>query len=133
LSAHDRQGSAGHVQRPEQGGLDLGPEVLGGDLLEEAGLEVAGIVDHHVDAAEPLDGCLDGRLGGGGVGHVERNCEEVLVLALGGGDLVGVASGADHRMAGCECGLGDVDAHPASGTGDEPNLLGSHESAPLEG
>ncbi len=56
LGAHDRKGRAGDVDRAEQGGLDLRPEVLGGDLLEEPGVEVARVVDQHVDAAEPVDG-----------------------------------------------------------------------------
>jgi hypothetical protein len=29
----------------------------GRELLEEAGVEVAGVVDEHVDPAEPLDCC----------------------------------------------------------------------------
>ena len=67
LGAHDRQHGAGDVQRAEQVGLDLGAEVLGADLLEEPGVEVAGVVDQHVDPAEPVDGGLHGRLGVGRV------------------------------------------------------------------
>jgi len=33
LGAHHRQNRAGDVDRAEQGGLDLGPEVPGADLL----------------------------------------------------------------------------------------------------
>src|SRR5215217_5063839 len=54
---------AGDVQRAEQGGLDLRPEVLRGDLLEEPGVEVARVVDEDVDAPEPLDGRQHRRLG----------------------------------------------------------------------
>ncbi len=70
--------------------------------------------------------CLDGRLGVGGVGDVELDGQQVVVLAEGRGDGVGVAGGGDHRMAGGQCGLGDVDAHATAGAGDEPNLLVSH-------
>ena len=77
LGAHDRKDRAGDVHRAEQGGLDLRPEVLGADLLEEPGVEVAGVVDQHVDASEPVDGSLDGRLGVGGVGDVELDGQEV--------------------------------------------------------
>ena len=38
----------------EQGRLDLRPEVLGADLLEEPSVEVARVVDQDVDAAEPV-------------------------------------------------------------------------------
>ena len=62
-AAHDRKGGAGDVDRTEQGGLDLRPELLRAELLEEPGVEVAGVVDQHVDPAEPVDGRLDGGLG----------------------------------------------------------------------
>src|SRR5215218_9718492 len=71
LGAQDRKDGAGDVHRAEQGGLDLGPEVLGADLLEEPGVEVAGVVDQHVDASEPFHASLHGRLGVGAVGDVE--------------------------------------------------------------
>ena len=45
LGAHDRKCRAGDVDRAEQGGLDLRPEVLRADLLEEPGVEVARVVD----------------------------------------------------------------------------------------
>ena len=63
LGAHDGQDGAGDVDRAEQGRLDLRPEVLGADLLEEAGIEVARVVDQDVDAAEPVDGGARGVLG----------------------------------------------------------------------
>ena len=128
LGAHGGEHGAGDVHRAEQGGLDLRPDVCGAELLEEPGVEVAGVVDHHVDAAEPVEGRLDGGFGGGGVGDVERDGQQVLVLAQGGGDAVGVAGGGDHGVAGGERGLGDVDAHAAAGAGDEPNVLVGHAS-----
>jgi hypothetical protein len=48
---------------------------------------------------------------------------------VGRGDGVGVAGGSDHGVTGGQGGLGDVDAHPAAGARDEPNLLVSHASA----
>ena len=127
LGAHDRQHGAGDVQRAEQVGLDLRPEVLGGDLLEEPGVEVAGVVDQHVDAAEPFDGGLHGRLGVGGVGDVELDDQQVVVPRRRPGlTRVGVAAGGHDRVAGGEGGPGDVDAHAAAGTGDQPDLLVSH-------
>ena len=46
------------------------PEVLRAELFEEPGVEVARIVDQHVDPAEPLDCSLDGDVGSVGVGSV---------------------------------------------------------------
>ena len=71
LGTHDGKHRPGDVHRAEQVGLDLRPEVLGADLLEEPGVEVASVIDEHVDASEPIDGSLDGRLGVGGVSNVE--------------------------------------------------------------
>jgi hypothetical protein len=102
---------------------------FGADLLEEPGVEVAGVVDEHVDASEPVDGSPDGRFGVGGVGDVEHDGQEVIVLAQGGGDGLGVAGGGDHGVAGRERRPGDVDAHATAGAGDEPNLLVSHQTA----
>ena len=82
-AAHDRQDGAGDVQRAEEVGLHLCPELVGADVLEVAGVEVAGVVDEHVDAAEPLDGGLRRPLGCGRVGDVEGDGEQVLVRADG--------------------------------------------------
>ena len=121
LGAHDRQDRAGDVERAEEVGLHLRPELGVADLLEVAGVEVAGVVDEHVDPSEPLDGRIDGGLSGGGVGDVEGDGEQVVVLAEGRGDLGGVAGGGDDGVAGVEGGLGQVDAHAAGGAGDEPD------------
>ena len=126
LAAHHREHGAGDVHRAEQVRLDLGAHLRGADLFEVAGVEVAGVVDQHVDATEPLDRRIDGRLGRGGVGDVERHRQQVVVLAERGGDGVGVAGGGNHRVAGGERSLGDVDAHAAGGASDEPDLLVSH-------
>ncbi len=127
----DRQDGAGHVGRAEQVRLDLRPEVLRSDLLEEPGLEVSGVVYQHVDTAEPLDGGLDGCARGGGIGDVEVDDQQVVVLAQRGRDVVGPACGGDHRVTGGQGRLGDVDAQTAASAGDEPNLLLAHASALL--
>ena len=95
-------------------------------LLEEAGVEVAGVVDEDVDAAEPLERRLHRRLRGCQVRDVELDDEQVVGLADGVGNGFGVAAGGDDCVAGGECGLCDVDAHPAACAGDEPHLLVSH-------
>src|SRR6266568_6443149 len=50
-------------------------------LLEEPGVEVAGIVDEHVDTAEALDGGLDGGLGVRATGDVELDDEQIVRFA----------------------------------------------------
>jgi hypothetical protein len=83
LGAHDGKDRSGDVHWTEQGGLDLRPEVLRADLLEEPGVEVTGVVDHHVYSAESLDGCLDGVLRIGGIGDVELDGQQVIGCADG--------------------------------------------------
>ena len=100
------------------------------DLFEVAGVEVAGVVHKHVDPPKPFDRCGDGGVDGSGVGDVERHGDQVVVVAEGGGDGVGVAGGGHDSVAGGEGGGGDVDAHAASGTRDEPDLLVGHISQP---
>ena len=98
----------------------------GADLLEEAGVEVAGVVDQHVDPAEPLDGGVDGGLRAGGVGDVERDGQQVVVRTDRGADPLGVAAGGHDRVPGGQGRPGDVHAHAAAGAGDEPDLLLTH-------
>lgn len=123
-------GRAGEVDRAEQGGLDLRPEVPWADLLEEAGVEVARVVDQDVEASEPFDRRVHGRAG---VGDVELDGEEVVVLAQDCRDSLGFAGGGDDDVPSRECRLGDVDAHAAAGACDEPDLLVGHVSALLSG
>ena len=126
LGTHLRQRSTGDVDRTEQRGLDLGAPVLGGHLLEEPGVEAAGVVHQDVEVPEPLHGCVDRGLGGCGVGDVESHGEEVLVLAEGVGDALGLAGGGDHGVAGGQRCPGDVDAQASACAGDEPYLLLGH-------
>ena len=126
LPAHHRQDRPGDVHRTEQVRLDLGSHLGRADLLEVAGVEVPGVVHQHVDPPEPLDGRLDGRVDGGGVGDVELHRQQIVVGAERGGDGVRVAGGGHHGVAGGERGLGDVDTHAAGGTSDEPDLLVGH-------
>ena len=93
---------------------------------KKPGVEVARVVDEHVDAAESLHGRLGRGVRGVLVGDVERDGEEVVVLADGVAHSVGVAAGRDDRVSGGECRLRDVDAHAAAGAGDEPHRVVSH-------
>ena len=57
---------------------------------------------------------------------VEPDDEEVVRLPDGLRDHARVAPGRDNSVASRQGGLGDVDAHAASGTRDQPYLLGGH-------
>ena len=131
LLAHHRQHGAGDVHRAEQQRLDLVADLFGAEFLEEAGVEVARVVDQHVDPAEPRDGGLDRGLGVLGAGDVELHGEQVVVVADRRRDLRGIAAGGDDGVAGGQGGLGDVDAQATARAGDEPNLLVSHAMCSL--
>ena len=89
LLAHHRQHGAGDVHRAEQQRLDLVADLIGAEFLEEAGVEVAGVVDQDVDAAEPRDGGLDRGLRVLGAGDVELHGQQVVVVADRRRDLPG--------------------------------------------
>ena len=63
--------------------LELLLHLLGRQLFEEAGVEVAGVVDQDVDVTEAVDGRLDGGLGLARLRDVEAHDEEVVGLAKG--------------------------------------------------
>jgi hypothetical protein len=118
LPAHHRECRAGDVDRAKEGGLDLGPELLRAQLLEEPGVEVARVVDEHVDPAEPVDRSRHGRLCVGGLGDVQLDRQEVVMLPNRRADLLGVPSSGDDRVISRQRGLGDVDAQATAGAGD---------------
>jgi hypothetical protein len=95
----------GHGQRTAEVGAHLSVELLGRQLLEEAGDEARGVVDQHVDATEALDSGGDGLLGLLRVGDFETGDEEVVVLADDGGDSLGVAAGGHDVVPGGQCRL----------------------------
>ena len=103
--------------------------VLRGHLLEEPGLEAAGVVHQDVEVPEPLHGCLHSGLRGGGIGDVKSHGEEVVVLPEASVTLSAVAGGGDHGMPGGQGGLGDVDAQAPACAGHEPYLLLGHLDA----
>jgi hypothetical protein len=117
------QDGARDVHRADQARRELSLELLGRQLLEVAGVEAGGVVDQHVDAAEALDRRPDRHLGIVRARDVELGDEQVVRGAERRGDGVGVAAAGDDVVAGAQRGLGEVDAHPASGAGDEPGLL----------
>jgi hypothetical protein len=126
LLAQDGQDRPGDVEGAEEVGLHLGAHLIGAECLEEARVEVAGVVDEHVDAAEALDGGRGRGVGRGGVGDVEGEGEQVVVRADGVGGALRVAAGRHDGVARGECRSCDVDAHAAARAGDEADLGVSH-------
>jgi hypothetical protein len=127
LRAHQGQDRTGHVEGAEEVGLHLRAELLGTDVLEVAGVEIASVVDQHVDATEPLDGCPRCVSGSGRISDVELHRQHVLVIADRVEHALRVAAGCDNGVASGESLLSDVDPQPAPGAGDEPNLIDSHD------
>src|SRR5450631_1536560 len=60
LGPHDRQGGLGDPESAEDIRLQLGADLLLGELLDRAEVPVAGVVDHNLESAEVL-GCRGDR------------------------------------------------------------------------
>jgi hypothetical protein len=66
---------------PNRLGLDLCPEIVGPDLLEESGVEVTRIVDQHIYAAEAVDRSLHRCLSVLRTSYVELNDQQIVRIA----------------------------------------------------
>jgi len=104
----------------------LGADLLGAQLLEEAGEEVARVVDQNINSAKLCDSGIDGRLRILWTGDVEFDCQQAFVIAHRSRDLRSIAARGDDGVASAQGCLGDVDAQAPTCAGDEPNLLLSH-------
>jgi hypothetical protein len=78
-------------------------------IVRDSGLGVARVVDEDVKSAEPRDGGLRVLR----FGDVERDCQQVFVLATRRGDPRCIAAGGDHGVAGSQSGRGG--RHPSLG------------------
>ena len=78
-----RQRGLRHPQRAEHVRLDLGARLLFGELLDEAEVAVAGVVDDDVQAAEVVVRLLDGGEVGVAVGDVELDRQQRFAVLLG--------------------------------------------------
>jgi hypothetical protein len=128
-------GSGGHGHRAEEVGLEQRAQLGVGSLLERTDDTVPGIVDEHVDAAEPLHRSVDGSSHCIGHVDVERDgqhairCERHEI-----GDAVDAARGRDHVVPLRERVLGERASEAGRGACDEPGLGrgvqgGSHGSS----
>ena len=77
---------------PEQVRFDLCAEVLRRDLFEEPRIEVAGVVDEHVDAAEAIHDRGDRGLRLIRTRHVELDDKHIVSGSKRGGDGPGVSA-----------------------------------------
>ena len=112
-----------HPQGAEQVGLDLGPGLLLGDLLDGAEQAVAGVVDNDIETAEVVVGVPDGGVHRRLVGHVEGDGEHVVAVGVDEIlDRVGVAGGGGHPVTPGQGRLGPDVAEALRRAGDEPDL-----------
>jgi hypothetical protein len=87
----------------------------------KSSIELAGVVDHDVEAAEGVDRGADGGVGLRTIGHVERDRAHRLRVALDQiGELLWPTGGRDEPVADRENGLGECTAEPSGSAGDEP-------------
>ena len=104
-----RQRGLGDPQRAEDVRLDLVARLLLGQLLDEAELPVAGVVDDDVEPAEVVVRLLDRGEVGVAVGHVELDRQQRVAVLLdevverrgvarGGGDLVAALQRRDRPL-----------------------------------
>ena len=113
LRAQVRQRGLGDPQRAEHVRLDLVAGLLLGQLLDEAELAVAGVVDHDVEPAEVVVGLLDRGEVGVAVGDVERDRQQrVAVLRDQVVERRGVARGGGHLVAALQRGDRPLPAEP---------------------
>src|SRR6266705_1242734 len=87
------------------------------------------VVGEHVDVAKAGDGCLHRCLGILGAGDVELDNTQVVSLADGLGDSIGVAASCNDRVPGGQSGPGDMYAHSTACAGNKPNVLMSHRTS----
>src|SRR5439155_23284431 len=129
LLAHDGQDGAGDVHRADEACRQLPLDLLRCQLLEVARIEVGGVVDEHVDAAESIHGGLHRGLRVLRAGDVQLDDEQVAGLADSLRHGVGVAAGGDDCVPSGQGSLGEIYAHSTACAGNKPNVLISHRTS----
>jgi hypothetical protein len=96
LTSHHRDGRLGQVHDAKEIGLKLGAEVLHGRVLDRGKVPIAGVVDQHIEAAEDVNGQLDGRDRRTLIGDIQRDGAHVVAVTLNQiGERLWIAGGGD--------------------------------------
>jgi hypothetical protein len=94
------QNGTDHVQPAEHVGVELAPELVVGKILEGAEKAVARVVDHHIDAVESCQPCVDCSAGLVRVCDVEASCHRRIRMPLHQvGELLRIARRGDDAVA----------------------------------
>ena len=121
LNSKSGQHGSDDIQRPEKVGLHAATNLVGLTFFDRPDQSVAGVVDHHIQGAEALDGGIEGGVDLVFVGDVQSERERLLRddgrERLDGGD---IPSGQHHSVACLEGCLGDGATEPGRTAGDEP-------------
>ena len=80
-------------------------DLFGAELLEEAGEEVARVVDQNINSAKLRDRGLDRRLRILWTGDVEFDCQQASVIAHCSRNLRSIAAGGDNGVAALKAAL----------------------------
>src|SRR2546421_512362 len=96
LTSHHRDGRLGQIHDAKEIGLKLGTEVQNGRVLDRGKVPIAGVVDQHIEAAEDVNGQLDGRHRRTLIGDIQRDGAPVVAVTLNQiGELLWIAGGGD--------------------------------------
>jgi hypothetical protein len=83
---HVGQHRAREREQAENIGSENRLDFLGARLFNSAQQTITGVVDEHIDAPEALDGRLGGRAGRRFLGDIERDGQQIRVIAQAFGD-----------------------------------------------
>ena len=89
----------------EQQRVELTANLFGAQLLEEAGEEVARVVDQNINSAKLRDSGIDRRLRILWTGDVEFDCQQAFVIAHCSRDLRSIAASRNNGVAGVKAAL----------------------------
>ena len=118
-----RNDRAGDRHGAEQIDLELTPHGGVGEGLEEAQFRIAGVVDQHIDRAEPFEGLGDDGARGLGVCDIQRqDVQAIRIVHEGVAHRFGGPRRRDHRLAGVERGARDLAPQPSARARHQPNL-----------
>src|SRR5207302_5881025 len=118
-----RDSRLGQVHDTKEIGLKLGAEILNGRVLDRGKVPIAGVIDQHIEAAEDVNGQLDGRNRCTLIGDVQRDGAHVVAVTLNQiGELLWIAGGGDQLVASGEDALSDRPTQPPSASRDQPYL-----------